>query len=122
MEVKDQFISMRPFQLQDSNHIRFWEDAWLGANALKNQYPNLYNIIRKKSATIAEVFSTRPLNVPVDVVSSYICDDDREKRDYAKSISRKNTVGFRLVQALSKSNSHIFSIAVLCCEKIGCLR
>jgi hypothetical protein len=29
-------------------------------------------------------------------------------------------VRFRLVQALSRSNSSTFSIAVLCCEKIGC--
>jgi hypothetical protein len=27
------------------------------------QYPNLYNLVRKKSATIQSVFSTTPLNV-----------------------------------------------------------
>jgi hypothetical protein len=36
---------------------------WVGANNLKDQYPNLYNIIRKKSATISDIFSTRPLNI-----------------------------------------------------------
>jgi hypothetical protein len=56
----------------------------------------------------------------VDVVSSDICDEDQEKRDYARSISRMNTAGFRLVQALSESNSPMSSIIVLCCGKIGC--
>jgi hypothetical protein len=36
---------------------------WVGANNLKDQYPNLYNIIRKKSTTISDIFSTRPLNI-----------------------------------------------------------
>jgi hypothetical protein len=63
MEIKDQFISMGNFKVQDGSQIRFWEDKWLGVNTLKDQYPNLYNIVRKKSVTIADVFSTRPLNV-----------------------------------------------------------
>jgi hypothetical protein len=49
--------------VQNGTLIRFWEDKWIGDSALKDQYPNLYNIVRKKSATIAYVFSTRPLNV-----------------------------------------------------------
>jgi hypothetical protein len=32
-------------------------------NTLKEQYPNLYNIARKKNATISDIFSTRPLNI-----------------------------------------------------------
>jgi hypothetical protein len=63
MGVKDQFISMGHFRLQDGNQIRFWKNIWLGANALKTQYPNPYNIVRKKSVMVAEVFSTRPLDV-----------------------------------------------------------
>jgi hypothetical protein len=38
-------------------------------------------------------------------MSSDICDKDWEKRDYARSISWMNTVRFRPVQALSKSNT-----------------
>jgi hypothetical protein len=57
----------------------------------------------------------------VDVVSSDICDEDREKHDYARSISRMKTVRFRLVHTLSKGNSLTPSIAVLCCRKIICL-
>jgi hypothetical protein len=32
---------MRSFKVQDKKMIRFWEDTWLGASALKEQYPNL---------------------------------------------------------------------------------
>jgi hypothetical protein len=63
MNVKDQFLSFGNFRLQNGNQIRFWEDAWLGASALKDQYPNLYNIVRKKNATVSNVFSVSPLNV-----------------------------------------------------------
>jgi hypothetical protein len=35
---------------------------------------------------------------------------------------KKDTVMFRLVQIISKSNSHTSIIAVLCCEKIDCPR
>jgi hypothetical protein len=27
------------------------------------QYPNLFNIVRRKSSTVAEIFSSRPLNI-----------------------------------------------------------
>jgi hypothetical protein len=63
MNIKDQLLGMGNFKLQDGKQIRFWEDRWLGANTLKEQYPNLYNIVHKKSATVAKIFSTRPLNV-----------------------------------------------------------
>jgi hypothetical protein len=35
----------------------------MSANTLKEQYPGLYNIVRKESATIADIISTTPLNV-----------------------------------------------------------
>jgi hypothetical protein len=63
MNIKDKFLSMGNFKLQDGKQIRFWEDKWLGDNTLKEQYPNLYNIVPKKSARVAKIFSTRPLNV-----------------------------------------------------------
>jgi hypothetical protein len=43
--------------------IRFWEDKWLGANMLRDEYPNLYNIVRRKIATVADIFRTHPLNI-----------------------------------------------------------
>jgi hypothetical protein len=39
---------------------------WLGANDLKDHYPNLYNIVRRKNVTISTVLSTRPFNVPFE--------------------------------------------------------
>jgi hypothetical protein len=63
MSVNDDFLNMGRFQLQDEKEIRFWEDTCLGDTALKVQYPNLFNIVRQKSATVAEVFSLRPLNI-----------------------------------------------------------
>jgi RNA recognition motif-containing protein len=46
-------------------------------------------------------------------VSSDIEDEDREKCGDTRSISQMNTVGFRLVQTLFKSNNPVFSFAVL---------
>jgi hypothetical protein len=54
MNIKDQFLSMGNFKLQDGKQIRFWEDKWLGDNTLREQYLNLYSIVRKKSATVAK--------------------------------------------------------------------
>jgi hypothetical protein len=53
MSVKDDFLNMGRFQLQDGKEIRFWEDTWLGDTTLKVQYPNLFNIVRQKSAIVA---------------------------------------------------------------------
>jgi hypothetical protein len=39
---------MGNFIVQDGKQIKFWEDRWLGAATLKVEYPNLYNIARKK--------------------------------------------------------------------------
>jgi hypothetical protein len=35
MRVKDDFLNMGRFQLEDGKQIRFWEDTWLGDSALK---------------------------------------------------------------------------------------
>jgi hypothetical protein len=48
MNIKDWFLSMGNFKLHDGRQIRFWEDIWLGGTTLKDQYPNLYNIVQKK--------------------------------------------------------------------------
>jgi hypothetical protein len=46
----------------DGSQTHFWEDAWLDNTPFKSQYPSLYNIAQKKSATIATVFRSNPLN------------------------------------------------------------
>jgi hypothetical protein len=66
MNVKEDFLSMDNFNLHDGRQIRFWEDSWLGTMPLKLHYPNLYNIVRRKNAMVADIFSLRPLNVPLN--------------------------------------------------------
>jgi hypothetical protein len=63
MKVKDTFLNLGSFILKNGTQIRFWEDRWLGLQPLMTQYPSLYNIARKKNATVASVFETVPLNV-----------------------------------------------------------
>ena len=63
MHVKPEFLRWGKFKLGNGSLIRFWEDTWLGNEPLKNQYPALYNIVRKKSALVSSVLSSIPLNV-----------------------------------------------------------
>ena len=39
------------------------QDIWIGNTSLQNKFPGLYNIVRKKHATVAQVLSSNPLNV-----------------------------------------------------------
>jgi len=57
MQAKNDFLRMGKFNLGDGSQTRFWEDAWLDSTPFKYQYPSLYNIVRKKSATVATVLS-----------------------------------------------------------------
>ena len=63
MKVKTDFLQFRIFIIKDGSQIRLWEDAWLGNSPLQVQYPQLYNIVRKKQATVAEVLSTQIPNL-----------------------------------------------------------
>jgi hypothetical protein len=63
MNIKDQFLNLGSFKIQDGKQIRFWEDKWLGAYALRDEYPNLYNIARRRNAMVADIFRSRPLNI-----------------------------------------------------------
>lgn len=64
MKVKEDFFSFGTFQLNDGNHARFWEDKWMGNFSLKDQFPQLYNLVRRKNTMVASVFSIVSLNVP----------------------------------------------------------
>jgi hypothetical protein len=57
MKVKGKFLRFGLFQLNNGTQIRFWEDKWIGNHAFKDQYPSLYNIVRRKSDTVAKVLS-----------------------------------------------------------------
>jgi hypothetical protein len=63
MRVKGLFLSLGVFTLKNGEQIRFWEDKWLGNQSLMFQYPSLFQIVRHKSATIANVFISVLLNV-----------------------------------------------------------
>lgn len=63
MNVKDLFRSFGRFKLVSGNQIRFWEDTCLGNHAFKHVNPNVFNNVRKKHTTIADVFRSSPLNI-----------------------------------------------------------
>jgi hypothetical protein len=63
MKVKDEFLSMDSLDLGDGSQVHFWEDSWITPHPLKTIFSTLYNIVRKKSASVISVLSTRPLNV-----------------------------------------------------------
>jgi hypothetical protein len=48
MEVKDQFLARGSFTVKDGSQTSFWGDFWLGNKRLKDEYPCLYRIVRKK--------------------------------------------------------------------------
>ena len=58
MKVKDTFLGLGSFILKEGKQIRFWEDVWIGNQPFKVQYPSLYNLVCKKSDTVANVFET----------------------------------------------------------------
>jgi hypothetical protein len=63
MKVKDSFLNLGYFQLGNGHNVRFWEDRWLGNSTLKELYPTLFVITRKKHISVISVFSTVPLNI-----------------------------------------------------------
>jgi hypothetical protein len=63
MEVKNLVIERGRFQVLDGSQTRFWEDLWLGKEPFSVKFPALYNLVKKKSVSVAQVLSTTPLNV-----------------------------------------------------------
>jgi len=63
MKVKRDFLRFGTFIINDGSQVRFWEDTWLGNSPLRDQYPQLYNIVRKKQDTVADVLSTQIPNL-----------------------------------------------------------
>jgi hypothetical protein len=63
MEVKSLLLERGRFSIQSGTQTRFWEDLWIGNRPLMDKYTSLYNIVRKKNMTVAQVLSTTPLNV-----------------------------------------------------------
>lgn len=63
MKAKYDFLRLGKFNLGDGSQVRFWEDTWYNNIPFCELYPNLYNIVRKKSATVSKVLGSNPLNV-----------------------------------------------------------
>jgi len=63
MNIKDTFLKLGHFNVKDGSHIRFWVDTWLGNKPLKDKFPALFNIVRRKQDTIATVLSSPELNI-----------------------------------------------------------
>lgn len=63
MKVKRDFLRFGSFVIKDGSQVWFWEDKWLGNRTLRYQYPQLYNIARKKQDTVAKVLCAYPPNI-----------------------------------------------------------
>jgi hypothetical protein len=57
------FFSRGYFKVGNGKKTRFWEDVWLGEQPLAQQYPSLYNIVRRKNVLVADVLTGVPLNI-----------------------------------------------------------
>ena len=63
MKVKEKFLSLGKFDLDGGSQVRFWDDSWIRPRPLKYPFPALYNIVRKKSASVRTMLSMTPLNM-----------------------------------------------------------
>ena len=63
IKVKRDFLRFGTFIIKDGSQVRFWEDTWLGNSPLHDQYPQLYNIVRKKQDTVPNVLRTQISNL-----------------------------------------------------------
>jgi hypothetical protein len=63
MNIKDTFMGFGSFKVKDGSQTRFWVDTWLGNKPLKNKFPALFNIVRRKQDSVAQVLSSSPLNI-----------------------------------------------------------
>jgi hypothetical protein len=63
MNVKDTFLGLGSFKVKDGSQTRFWVDTWLGNKPLKDRFPALFNIVRRKQDYVKVVLSSVPLNI-----------------------------------------------------------
>jgi hypothetical protein len=49
------FLQLGHFRVGDGQSTRFWKDRWLINRPLKEQYPNLFNVVRNKMALVIDV-------------------------------------------------------------------
>ena len=63
MKAKSEFLRFGTFVIKNGSQVRFWEDIWLGNTPLRQQYPQLYNIARRKHDTVGQVLSAPTPNL-----------------------------------------------------------
>jgi len=63
MKVKNDFLKFGTFTIKNGSQVKFWEDIWLENRPLRQQYPQLYNIVRKKQDMVGQVLSTPQPNL-----------------------------------------------------------
>ena len=63
MNVKDTVLSYGTCKIGDGTLTRFSEDKWLGPITLKEKFPDLFNIVRRKHDTVAQVCNSSHLNI-----------------------------------------------------------
>jgi hypothetical protein len=63
MNVKETFMSLGSFKVGDGSQVRFWEDKWLGNHPLKERFPDLFHLVRRKQDIMSNVLSSVPLNI-----------------------------------------------------------
>jgi len=63
MNLEETFMSFRSFMMKDGTQTRFWVDTWLGNFPLKDRFPALFNIVRRKQDSVVKVLSSVPLNI-----------------------------------------------------------
>jgi hypothetical protein len=56
MNIKDQFLRWGHFEVRDGQATRLWKDKWVTSRPLSEQFMNLFNIVRNKSALVADIF------------------------------------------------------------------
>jgi hypothetical protein len=63
MNIRDSFMELGSFKLKDGSQTRFWYDTWLGDKPLKDKFPSLFNIVRSKQDSVAQVLRSVPFNI-----------------------------------------------------------
>jgi len=63
MNVKDSFMTFGLFKVKDGSQTCFWMDTWLGNQPLKDKFPSLFNIVRRKQDSVVTVLASIPLNI-----------------------------------------------------------
>jgi hypothetical protein len=63
MATKKHFFGHGKFSIKNGSEVRFWEDKWLGATTLREQYAALYAIVHHMGDIIAHISESNPPNV-----------------------------------------------------------